>query len=326
MSPPGNRTSGSERLIDGVCFAAGLGERLRPLTAYLPKPALPVLDVPLAAWSLAALAAECERVLVNVGHLHATVVDALRPVADFEVLNEQPEPYGTAGTLWAVRDGLAESFVTMSGDILSGVSLRSLRRAHRRAELEATVAVTKVERGADFSVQNGLVTEFIDRRERASAPGHLFVNVAMIARGPVALVEGPPAGLAERLLRPLVEGGRVSVFETDAYFLDVGNVDRYLQANLDVLEGRAPPPPIALPGRVVEVAGGKAYIGPEAEVDTAALGAGAVVLARSRVESGARVKRSVVWPDEVVPAGTELVNEVWALGRHQMPESRAERS
>lgn len=101
----------------------------------------------------------------------------------------------------------------------------------------------------------------------------------------------------------------------ERYSLDVGTIDRYLTASLDVLYERAARPPRSLPGKVVEVPGGRAYIGPNAQVDNDSLGSGAIVLANATVEPGARVEDSIVWRDEHVPSGTEIKEAVWFGGR-----------
>jgi hypothetical protein len=89
--------------IAAVLYAAGRGERLRPLTDEVAKPALPMLDVPLAAFGLAPLLAIAPTVVMNVRHLPRSVTGALLPYVPrdgrFQTLYEDPEAYGTAGTL-----------------------------------------------------------------------------------------------------------------------------------------------------------------------------------------------------------------------------------
>jgi mannose-1-phosphate guanylyltransferase len=307
--------------IEGVLLAAGRGERLRPLTDLLPKPSLPLLDVPLGAWGLVALGGAARPVAVNVSHLGERVVGALAPYGDFEVLEEGPSPFGTAGTLLALRDRLAPTFTTMSADLLTAVGPGALLDAHRRGGASMTVAVRAVDRGADLVIEAGRATGFVDRRFEAGAAGGLFLNLAVIEKTALdVLPDRRPLGLGESLLRPLAQRGEVAVHPADDYWLDVGSIARYLRAGNDLLEGRGPPPPRPHPGEFVEVPGGRAYVGPSAGVDEDSLGPGAIVLEGAQVGSGALIERSVVWPDEVVPAGTELRDCVWAAGTaHRAP-------
>ena len=57
-------------MMDALLLCAGLGTRLRPLTEERPKPLVPVLDRPLAAFAIDHLAAAgVRRVVANAHHL-----------------------------------------------------------------------------------------------------------------------------------------------------------------------------------------------------------------------------------------------------------------
>lgn len=232
-------------LVRSVLFCGGRGTRLRPLTDSVPKVALPVAGVPLGAWGLAALR-PVGGTVVNVSHLGRQVVDALRPFGPFEVLWEEPEPFGTAGTLAALAERAAERVVTYNGDLLSDLDVRDLIRTHERSGSAGTVAVAHVPDGADLVEEGGRVIRFIDRRERNS-PGARFIGAAVWERAALDLLpQHRPAGLGETLLPALVERGGLAAHVHEGYALDVGTLERYETAQRDVAEGRAPVPPAPL--------------------------------------------------------------------------------
>jgi NDP-sugar pyrophosphorylase family protein len=121
------------------------------LTEVVAKPAIPVLDVPLAAWSLASLRNVAEVPIVNVSHLGDTVVRALAPLGAFEVFVEEPEGFGTAGTLKALEGRLGDRVVTANGDLVADIDVAALVATHERIGAPATVVVKRVSSGADLS-------------------------------------------------------------------------------------------------------------------------------------------------------------------------------
>ncbi len=303
--------------ISSLLLAAGRGTRLRPLTDHIAKPALPLLDLPLGTFGLTALLRDCPPVAVNVSHLPNTVARALREVlgeGGFELLIE-PEPLGSGGTVGDLGARVGKRLVTYNADLLADVSVAALIAAHERAGALVTAAVGLVEAGADLALDDARVTSFVDRRKHADKAGARFLGTAVIERGALDLIpDRRPVDLAEGLLRPAAERGELAVFVHDSYARDVGTPRAYLQASIDLLAGEGPRPPAPLPGDIVEVDGGRAYVGPGARVPQDALGPEAVVLREASVGEGARLERALVWPHERVPVGKRVVEAIWALG------------
>lgn len=300
-------------VTNSVLFGAGRGKRLRPLTDRVPKPALPVLDVPLAAWSLAGLAGAAAPVVVNGSHLAGELMRSLSSlgIEGWTPFVEAPEAFGTAGTLRALRESLGPTVLTWNGDVVTDLRPDDLLAAHPRTASPATLAVRRVESGADLAIEGGRVVRFVDRR-REDAPGAQFLGIAAFERNALdGLPDERPAGLGETLLKALAEQGALAVHEFSGYWRDVGTPSAYLHASLDVLNGRAPGSPVTIAGEVIDVSGGFAYVGAGAEVDPASLGSGAIVLSGATVEPGAALQNCVVFPGSHVPQAAEVRDVVW---------------
>ncbi len=297
-----------------MLFAAGRGRRLQPLTDRIPKPVLPLLDVPLAAWGLHALTTAGSPVVVNASHLAPRMIEVLErlPFQGWEPFVEEPDALGTAGTLHALRHRMGDRVVTYNADVVTDLAIEHLLESHVRAGAAATVAVRSVEDAADMRLDGDRVVGFVDRRRSPHEGGAQFLGVAVFERAALGLLpDHRPAGLGETLLATLVERGHLAAHLHEGYWVDVGTPAAYLSVSIDLLYGRAPVPPVAVPGTTLQVAGGLAYVGPETTVDRTSLGPGAIVLAGAVVSGAATIERSIVTPGAVVPAGSNLRDTVW---------------
>lgn len=305
-------------VVGSVLFAAGRGVRLRPLTDVIPKSALPMLDLPLGTWALRSLTAAAAPTIVNVSHLGEAVRAALEPHAppgSVGVLVERPEPFGSAGTLAALRGRLGARVVTCNSDLLSDLDAADLITAHEHLGAPATIAVARVDAGADFVVSEHAASALIDRRRDAGAPGGVFLGMAVFERATVDLItDERPLDLTRGLLAPLVERGELAVHAHSGYAADVGTLESYLAASLDLLAGRGPRTSARFPGKIVVVGGGLAYIGSGVDVHVESLRPGAILLAGSTVADGATVSRSIVFPHEVVRPGAIVKGSIWING------------
>jgi NDP-sugar pyrophosphorylase family protein len=111
--------------MDAILLAAGLGTRLRPHTLHTPKPLLPVQGRPILDWSLGALPAAVDRVVVVVHYLAEQIEAYLRGQKHFAewVTVSQHEPRGTGDALRRCREALrSERFLALNGDDLYGAA------------------------------------------------------------------------------------------------------------------------------------------------------------------------------------------------------------
>jgi N-acetyl-alpha-D-muramate 1-phosphate uridylyltransferase len=131
--------------VRALIFAAGKGERMRPLTEHTPKPLLPVGGKPLIAWHLEKLAAlGVSDVVINTAWLadrfEPTLGDGRRWGLQLHYSYEGAEPLETGGGMWHALSKLGEApFIAVNGDIWSDYDFARL--PHEPAGLAHLVLV-----------------------------------------------------------------------------------------------------------------------------------------------------------------------------------------
>ncbi len=291
--------------LRAVVLAAGLGNRLRPLTGTQPKPVLPVAGVPVAKRTLALLArAGCETAAVNLHHLGDRVRAALGESVDGMplVYSEEEEIQGTLGALWPLRDfcAAAAPLLVINGDSLCQWPLKQLLRGHERGGADATLLLSSradlEEFGGGVGIgEDGDIVTFGESSERPIARRRVFAGAHLVApRLLEGLTEGP-AGFVEGLYQPLLaRGGRIAAVEMRRPWHDLGTPERYRRAVLEHLFGRHPLR--------------RHWAGPGARVEEGALLRRSAVESGGIVERGAQLRRTVVLPGGRVGRHTTLVD------------------
>ncbi len=109
--------------MEAVILAAGLGTRLRPHTLTTPKPLLPVRGRPILDWTLGALPAAVDRVVIVVHYLAEQVEAYLKGQKHFEKWEtvRQEVPRGTGDAFRSCRAFLeSDRHLVLNGDDLYG--------------------------------------------------------------------------------------------------------------------------------------------------------------------------------------------------------------
>jgi N-acetyl-alpha-D-muramate 1-phosphate uridylyltransferase len=223
--------------LAAVVLAAGIGERLRPLTLLRPKPLCPVGDVELVDHALVRVAGATADVAVNVHAGRAAMEAHLAGRVHLSV--EAERPLGTAGALGLLRGWLdGRPALVVNAD------------AWCPGSLEAFAAGWDGER-----IRMLLVGE--DRLQPTSRLAGVLMPWADIAPLPAE-----PSGLYELSWRQAAAAGRVEVVRHDGPFVDCGTPADYLAANLASSGGAS----VIGPGAVVEGTVERCVVWPGAHV------------------------------------------------------------
>lgn len=324
--------------MKALLLAGGFGTRLRPLTRTRPKPMLPVLNRPHIAHVFDLLQRHgIDEAVLLTSYLASTfdhLVDDARARGLRLEVNQEEEPLGTAGALKFAQPFVGdETFLAFNGDVLTDTDLGALVAFHREREAEATILLAPVDDPSIYGVvptdDEGRVTAFIEKPPPGTAPTNL-INAGVYVLEPSVLDRipaGEPWSIERATFPELVEeGARLFGLRTDSYWIDIGTPEKYLQVNLDALEGR-----IALRG----AAAPDARIAGDARVSCSCLGSGvtvepgaqvaeSVLLPGVTVGEGARVRRSILGEGVKVAPGAEVADR--ALGDHELASAGGTRS
>ena len=238
--------------VQAVILAGGKGTRLRPVTAELPKPLIPVANLPLIVHQLRHLAAAGIRDITLALGYNADQFEGVRREGDALDLNLQvlvePKPLGTGGALrWCADQGAFDDrpLLWMNGDVVATPSVNALRSMHESNSALVTFWLTSVRDVTEFGVleidPEGRVTHFLEKPSPDETDSHL-VNSGILMIDPKVLGRVPQNRMfsfEQTLLPDLVDeqAALYGLFD-GGYWLDTGRPRHYLQANRHVLEGR----------------------------------------------------------------------------------------
>ncbi len=212
-----------------MILAGGKGSRLRPFTFAIPKPLVPIGDLPIIEILIRQLAgAGIDRITVSVGHMAGLIQafcgDGSKWGVPIDYLYED-EPLGTIGCL-ALLDDLADDRVlVVNGDTLTDFDFAGALPAHEVGDgitIYANRRSVLVEFGVLETDADGYLAGYREKPEL-----HYDVSMGINVLSAWVIDKYIPAGRLDfpDLVRRLVDGGeKVAVRATDAYWLDLGRM------------------------------------------------------------------------------------------------------
>ena len=292
--------------MKAVVMAGGEGTRLRPLTSNQPKPMMPMANRPLMEHVVRGLALHgFDDIVVTVAFLASHIRNYFGDGSELGVKMRyatEETPLGTAGSVRNAAAELDDTFVVVSGDVLSDIDLDAVVKAHRSSGALATIALRRVENPVDFGIVITDADGWVERFLEKPTWGQVFsdtINTGIYVLEPQILdliPEREPVDFSEAVFPAALKRGlAIQGLVVDGYWEDVGTVDAYHRAHRDVLDRRVT---VDIPGFLL---GDGIWLGEGADVDPAAEITGPVIIGDNcRIDAGARIGEYTVLGSNVV--------------------------
>jgi NDP-sugar pyrophosphorylase family protein len=219
--------------MNAVILAGGRGTRLAPYTAVLPKPLVPVGDIPILEVIIRQLiACRFARVTLCLGHLgeliraYFAAHPTLTRQIEFEFVDEE-QPTGTAGSLRLIPE-LPETFLVMNGDVLTTLDYVQLFEAHRASGAWLTIAGHQKQVNIDLGVLKLQAGEVVDYIEKPTYVYPVSMGVYIYDRRALEYIpRGRHFDFPDLVLQLLAHQKKVACFESDALWLDIGRPEDF---------------------------------------------------------------------------------------------------
>lgn len=300
--------------MQAILLVGGFGTRLRPLTLTTPKQMLPMLDRPMIEHVVSGLARHgVERVVLALGYhddaFRAAYPDGRCAGVDLCCVVE-PEPLDTAGAIRFAYEasGMGSApgtFLAANGDVITDLDVGAMLRLHHSSGAEATIHLIEVEDPSRFGVvvtdPDGLALAFVEKPQPPAPSSWINAGTYLMEPSVIGRVASERRVSVEREVFPaMVADGTLWALRQNTYWVDAGTPQTYLQAQLDLLDGRR--------GPAADGVSPDAAVGPDAVVERSVVMAGAVVGA------GSAVRGSAVHSGAVIEAGATVLDSVVGSG------------
>lgn len=300
--------------MKAVIMAGGFGTRLRPLTCNIPKPMVPMVNRPMMEHIVELLKTHhITDIVATLFYQPDAIAGHFGDGSTFGVsmqYRRSEADYGTAGSVGNARDFLTERFLIISGDVLTDFDLSAAVAFHEAKKAKATIMLTRVQDPLQFGVvitrDDGKITRFLEK----PAWGEVFsdtVNTGIYIIEPEVLdliPEKEEFDFSKDLFPLLLEqDAELYGYVAKGYWRDVGNLNEYQEAQMDVLRGL-----VNVPMRGMKVA--NSYVGEHTaiETDPKLLSGVNIIGSNTRIHAGAQLTNSIIGNDCEIKSGAIIRN------------------
>lgn len=218
-----------------VVLAGGKGTRLAPYTTILPKPLMPIGDMPILEVIIRQLKrAGIEHITMAVGHLSNLLMAFFEDGKKFGLTIDyslEDKPCGTAAPL-ALIDGLDSTFLLINGDVLTTLDCRAMLEYHRQRKALATIAMhrrsVQIDLGVIETDHDNRLTGYI---EKPTYNYHVSMGIYIFEPEVLNYIQrGTPLDFPQLIWRLLEAEQPLVAYPYDGYWRDIGRPEDYAQA------------------------------------------------------------------------------------------------
>ena len=230
--------------MEAIVLAGGFGTRLAHIVSDVPKPMAPVAGRPFLEYILNDLIENgVTHIVIAVHHMKETIMEHFGNSYQGAVIEYSVEetPLKTGG---AIKKALSlcreDRVLIINGDTFYKVDLQDMLRCAQKSGKPVCIAVREM---TDFSrygkvdvSEDGLIAAFHEKEFCSKG----YINGGIYAIEKDALEKYPETFSIEELCFPeMLEQRKISAYESNTYFIDIGVPEDYAKAQEDFKEKNA---------------------------------------------------------------------------------------
>ncbi len=230
-------------------MAGGEGTRLRPLTSNAPKPLLPLANRPMMEHVINLLKKHgFEDIVVTVAYRANAIRTYFGDGAEFGVrivYAAEETPLGTAGSVRNAMAQLDETFLVISGDVVTDMDLAAIVEFHRSKSALVTIGLKAMENPLEFGIVITRDDGSIERFHEKPTWSQVFsdtINTGVYVLEPQIfdyIDAERSVDFSSDVFPALLDAGKpLFGYVTEGYWEDVGTIEAYVRAHQDILDER----------------------------------------------------------------------------------------
>lgn len=239
-----------------VISAGGKGTRISSIASDIPKPMIPIDGVPVLEREIMSLRDQgFDDIIITVSHLGNIIMNYFGDGSKVSPVTGEPfgvkieyfyeeTPLGTAGALFKLKDKLTEDFLLLNADAVFDVDFNRFVRFHKEHGGLVTLFTHPNSHPYDSALiitnSDGSVNQWLTKEDERPDYYKNRVNAGLHVISPKVLdieVDTPKIDLDRQILKPLVQSGKVFVYDSPEYVKDMGTPERYYLVQQNFRDG-----------------------------------------------------------------------------------------
>ena len=237
--------------MKAIILVGGEGTRLRPLTYLTVKAMVPVLNKPFIQHTINYLKShDINEIILAMGYKPDSIKNYFGESGNTDTTLKysiEQFPLGTAGAVKNAENLIDndDAFFVFNGDIFTNLDLTDMLHFHKKNSAKVTIALTPIDDPSQFGVveinEKKQVTQFVEKPKKQNATTNL-INAGTYILEPEILKYIPKDNhfMFEHNVFPqlIADDQPVYGYYSSAYWIDMGNPEKYMQLNQDLLMGK----------------------------------------------------------------------------------------
>jgi len=183
--------------LKAIILAGGRGKRLRPITDYVPKPLIPIKNIPIIEWQIKYLKKfGISEIIICSGYKTKMIENYLnnKKLGIKITFSVEDKPLGTGGAIKKAGKKIKDkSFLVINGDIITNIDLKKLIKKNN--------AIASIQLKTKFGIlqtDGNKIIKFDEKKEIEN----LWMNAGIYHLNKETLKELPTVGDIEKTLFP----------------------------------------------------------------------------------------------------------------------------